>query len=107
MPVREVSIATIHVGLCGLISLRYVGLVAIDATRWRHKVSSACTGVDRFTRRPLAVLRAFWRRVNIPAALAMVGTVLHKVPSIFCQRRREHRLTLGEMVSSRERRLCL
>ena len=80
MMVREVSVATIHVGGCGLISLRYVGLVANDATRWRHKVSSAWTGVDSFIRQPLAVLSAYWRRVNIPAAPVMAGMVLHRVP---------------------------
>ena len=33
MPVREASMAPIHVGVCGLISRRCVGLVANDATR--------------------------------------------------------------------------
>ena len=33
MPVREASVAPIHVGGCGLISRRCVGLVANDATK--------------------------------------------------------------------------
>ena len=33
MPVREASVAPIHVGRCGLISRRCVGLVANDAAR--------------------------------------------------------------------------
>ena len=81
MPVREASVAPINVGGCGLIYLRCVSMVANYATRWSHKVSSACTGVDRFIRLPFAVLSACWRRVNIPAALAVAGTVLHRVPS--------------------------
>ena len=48
MPMREASIAPINVGGLGLISLKYVGLDANDANRWRHKVSSAWTGVDKF-----------------------------------------------------------
>ena len=95
MPVREASVAPIHVGGCSLISLRCVGLVSNDAARWRHKVSSTWTGVDRFIRRPFAVLSACWRWVNIPAAPAMVGLVLRRVPSSLCQRRQEHRLALG------------
>ena len=81
-----------------MISLRCVGLVANNSTRWRHKVSSAWTGVDRFIWRPIAVLSICWRQVNIPAAPAMARTVLHRVPSGFCQRRWEHRMALGGMV---------
>ena len=63
MPVREASVAPIHVGGCGLIYLRCVDLVANDATIWRHKVSSVWTGVYRFIRRPLDVLiRPFYGR---------------------------------------------
>ena len=40
IPVMEASVAPIHVGVCGLIFLRCVGLAANYATRWRHKVSS-------------------------------------------------------------------
>ena len=40
MPVREASVAPIHVGGCGMVSRRCVGLAANDATRWRHTVSS-------------------------------------------------------------------
>ena len=40
IPVREASVAPIHVGGCGLISRRCMGLAANDATRWRHTVSS-------------------------------------------------------------------
>ena len=58
MPVREASVAPINVGGCGLSSFRCVGLTANDATIWRHMVSSSWTGVERFTRRPFAVLRA-------------------------------------------------
>ena len=58
MPVREASVAPIHVGGCGLISHRCVGLDTNDATRWRHTVSSYWTGVERFIWRPFAVLRA-------------------------------------------------
>ena len=58
MPVREESVALIHVGGCGLISRWCVGLATKDATRWRHTFSSSWTGVDRFIRRPFAVLRA-------------------------------------------------
>ena len=96
-------------GVGGLISLRCVGLVAKDATRWRHKVSSAWNGVDSFIRCPFAVLSACWRQVNIPAAPAMAGPVLHRVPSSLCQRHQEHRLALGAggVVSSREGRFCL
>ena len=104
---RDASVAPIHVGGCGLIYLRYVGLVANDANRWCHKVSSAWTGVYRFIRRSLAILSACWRRVNIPVAPDMAGTVLCRVPSSLCQRIREHQLALGEMVLSRERRLRL
>ena len=107
MPVREAPVAPIHVGRCGLISLRCVGLVNNDVTRWRHKVSSAWTGGDRFIRRLFAVLSACWRQVNILAFPAMVGTVLLRVPSSLCQRRQEHRLTLGGMVLIRERILRL
>ena len=57
MPVREASVAPIHVVGCGLIYRRYVSLAAIDATRWRHTVSSSWTGVERFIRCPFAVLR--------------------------------------------------
>ena len=103
MPVREVSVEPIHVGECGLISLRCVGLVANDATRWRHKVSFAWTGVDRFIRRPLGVLSVCWRQVNIFSAPAMAETVLNRVPSNLFQCRRDHRLALGGMVLSRER----
>ena len=56
--VREASVAPIHVGRCGLISLRCVGLAANDATRWRHTVISSWTRVDRFIRRSFSVLRA-------------------------------------------------
>ena len=107
MPVSEASVAPIHVGGVGLISLRCVGLSANDATVWCHKVSSEWTGVDRFIRRPLAALSVCWRRVDIPAAPAMAGTVLRRVPSSLCQRCREHWLDLGGVVSSRERRLLL
>ena len=107
MPVREASVAPIHVGGGSLISLKCFCLVANYATRCRHKVGSAWTSVGRFIRRPLAVLSACWRRVNTPAAPDMASTVLRRVPSSFFQRRREHRLALGGMVSSRERRLCL
>ena len=41
MPVREAYVVLIHVGGCGLISLRCVGLVANNAIIWRHKISSA------------------------------------------------------------------
>ena len=58
MPMMETSVAPIHVGECGLISCKCVGLAANDATRWRHTVSSLRTGVDRFIRRPFAILRA-------------------------------------------------
>ena len=81
MPVREASVAPIHVVGVGLISLRCVGLAANDATIWRHKVSSAWTGADRFIRRPLAAMNACWRWVNIPADPAIVGTVIRRVPS--------------------------
>ena len=67
IPVRESSVVPIHVGGCGLISLRCIGLVANDATRWRNKISSECTSVYRFIRHPFAVLGACWRRVKIPA----------------------------------------
>ena len=107
MPVMEVSVEPIHVGGFGLIALRCVGLDANDATRWRHKVSSAWTSVDRFIRRPLAAMSACQRQVNIPAAPAVAGTVLRRVPSSLCQRRREHHLALGEMVLSRAKRLLL
>ena len=107
MPVREAPVAPIHVGGCGLISLRCVGLVDNDAIRWRHKVSSAWTGGDRFIWHLFAVLSACWMKVNILATPAMAGTVLRRVPSSLCQRRQEHRLTLGGMVSIRERILRL
>ena len=55
--VREASVAPIHVGGCGLISRICVGMAANDATRWRHTVNSSWTGVERFIRRPFAVLR--------------------------------------------------
>ena len=58
MPVREASVAPIHVGGCVLISRRCIGLAANDATRWRHTVSSSWTGVVRFIRSPFVVLRA-------------------------------------------------
>ena len=58
MPVKEASVAPIHVGGCGLIYRRCVGLAANDTTRWRHRVSSSWTGVERFIRCPFAVLRA-------------------------------------------------
>ena len=45
--------------------------------------------------------------MKIPAAPAMAGTVLHRVPSSLYQRRREHRLALGGLVSIRARRLIL
>ena len=83
---REASVAPIHVGGRGLISLRCVGLVANDATIWRHKVSSALTGAERFIRRPLDVLSLCWMRVNTPAAPNMAGMVLRRVPSILCQK---------------------
>ena len=97
----------IDVGGCGLIYRRCVGLVANDATRWRQTVSSLWNSVDRFIRRPLAVLRACWRQVNIPDAPDMVGTVLHWVPRSLYQRLREHRLALGGMVLTMARRLAL
>ena len=50
---------------------------------------------------------AWWRQVKIPAAPAMAGTVLRRVPSSLCQRLREHQLAPGETVSSRARRLAL
>ena len=90
-------------GGCGLISFRCIGLVANDVTIWRHKVSSAWNGVDRFIWTPFAVLSACWMRVNID----MGGTVLGRVPSSFFQRHREHWLVLGGMVLSRARRLLL
>ena len=99
--------APIHVGRCGLISCRCVDLVAKDATRWRHTVSSSWTGVVKFTRSPFAVFKSCWRRVNIPTAPAMAGTVLRRVPSSLCQRRREHQLALGGVVSSRASKLVL
>ena len=40
MPVREASVALIHVGGCGFISCRCIGLAANGATRWHHTVSS-------------------------------------------------------------------
>ena len=103
----KIGSALIHVGGCGLISLRCVGLVANNMTRWRHKVSSAWTGVERFIRRPFAVLSACWRRVNISTNPAMAGTVLLRVPSSLFQRRWKHWLALGGMVLSKERRLRL
>ena len=107
MPVREASVAQINVGGCSLIYLRCVALAANDATRWRHKVSYAWTGVDRFIRSPFSVLSDCWRRVNITVVLAMAGKVLRRVPSSLFQCRREHRLALGGVVSRRERRLLL
>ena len=56
IPLREASVAKIHVGGCGLMYLRCIGMVANDATRWRHDVSSAWTGVDRFIWRHLVIL---------------------------------------------------
>ena len=50
---------------------------------------------------------AWWRQVKIPAAPAMAGTVIHRVPSNLCQRLREHRLALGGTVSSRATRIDL
>ena len=82
-------------------------MVANDATIWRNKASSAWTDVNRFIWRPLDVLSTCWRRVNIPAAPAMAGKVLRRVPSSLCQRRWEHRLALRGMVLSKERRLRL
>ena len=70
-------------------------------------VSSSCTGVFRFILRPFAVFNACCRRVNIPTAPAMAGTVFRRVPSNLCQRLREHRLALGGTVSSRASRLDL
>ena len=107
MTVREASVAPIHVGGCGLISRRCVGLVANDATKWRHMVSYSCTGVVRFTLRPFAVFNACWRQVNIPAAPDMANTVLRKAPINLCQRLCENRLALGGTVSSRASRFDL
>ena len=59
--VREASMAPIHVGVCGLIPIRCVGMAANNETILRHKVSSVWTGVDRFIWRPFAVLSACWR----------------------------------------------
>ena len=61
IPVREASVAPIHMGGCGLIYLRCIGLVTNDATRWLHNVSYSWTGVDRFIRWPLAILSVCWR----------------------------------------------
>ena len=107
MPVRKVSVAPIRVGGCGLISLRCVGLVANNVIIWRHKVSFAWTGVDRFIQRPFDVLSACWRQVNIPSDPAMAGTVLRRVPMSLCQHLLEHRLALRGVVLSRARRLVL
>ena len=107
MPVREASVAPIHVGGCGRISRRYVGLVASDATRWRHTVNSSLTGGVILILRPFAFFNACCRRVNIPAAPAIAGTVLLRVPSSLCQRLREHWLKQGGTVSSRDSRLVL
>ena len=51
--------------------------------------------MDRFIWCPFADLSACWGQVNIPVTPAMIGTVLHRVPSSLCQRRREHWLLLG------------
>ena len=98
MPVREVSVAPIHVGGCSLIFHRCVGLVDNDATIWCHKVSSAWSGLDRFICCPLAVLRVCWSRVKVPAAPDMAGTVLRRVPSSLFQIHQEHLMVLGGMV---------
>ena len=58
MPVREASVAPIHVVGCGLISRRCVGLAANYANRWRHMDRSSWTGVERFIRRLFLVLIA-------------------------------------------------
>ena len=70
-------------------------MVANDGTRWRHKFSSEWNGVDKFIQIPLAVLSACWRRVNMPAAPAMAGTVLRRFPSSFFKCRWYHRLAMG------------
>ena len=95
MPVRGASLAPIHVGGLGLISLRCVGMVDKDGTRWRHRFSLEWTGADKFIRSPLAVLSTHWRWVNMPAALAMAGTVLRRFPSSFFKCRWYHRLAMG------------
>ena len=45
--------------------------------------------------------------MNIPAAPAIAGTGLRRVPSSLCQRLREHQLALGGTVSSRASSLDL
>ena len=97
----------IHVGVCGLIPIRCVGMAANNETILRHKVSSVWTGVDRFIWRPFAVLSACCRQVNIPTATDMAVTVLYMVPISLCQHCRERWLVLGGMMSIRERRLFL
>ena len=52
VPVKETSVAPIHVGGCGLISRRCVDLAANNAAKWRHtwgkkvEVSDVCRQIQ-------------------------------------------------------------
>ena len=98
MPMREASVAPMHVWELVIISLIWVGFSAREATRCHNSMSSAWTGADSSIWNPWAILSLCSSRVNMLAAPDMEGTVLRRVPSHFCQWQCEHLCAMVGMV---------
>ena len=84
---RDVYVSPVHVGRCGLIYLKWVGLSAKEQIRCYHRFSSSCTCAVRSTLLPSAVSSALYNLLNITVAPDISGTALCSKPKIqnhFC-----------------------